>query len=117
LIANERRGIDREPAQPEQLKSNRSRARWETAEAELDLLRIRKFRAWLFETHRSTDGALSDRLVELNENLAKLERYERRAFSQTLPWHPSERMLVLRRTAPQCLHLRNSLVFPVTFTG
>jgi len=54
----------------------------ETAEAELDLLRIRKFRAWLFETHRSTDGALSDRLVELNENLAKLERYERRAFSR-----------------------------------
>jgi hypothetical protein len=54
----------------------------ETPEAELDLLRIRKVRTWLFETHCSTDATLPDSLVELNENLAKLERYERRAFSR-----------------------------------
>jgi hypothetical protein len=50
----------------------------EAASAELDLLRIRKIRAWLFETHAgATDG-----LAELNDKLAKLERYERRAFSR-----------------------------------
>jgi hypothetical protein len=59
----------------------RERAR-ETAEAELDLLRIRKFRAWLFETLYLADAALPDGLAELNESLAKLERYERRAFSR-----------------------------------
>jgi hypothetical protein len=59
----------------------RERAR-ETAEAELDVLRIRKFRAWLFETLYLADAALPDGLAELNESLAKLERYERRAFSR-----------------------------------
>jgi hypothetical protein len=59
----------------------RERAR-ETAEAELDLLRIRKLRAWLFETLYLADAALPDGLAELNESLAKLERYERRAFSR-----------------------------------
>ncbi len=59
----------------------RERAR-ETAEAELDLLRIRKFRACLFETLYLADTALPDSLAELNESLAKLERYERRAFSR-----------------------------------
>jgi hypothetical protein len=54
----------------------------ETAEAELDLLRIRKFRAWLFETFYFADAARPDGLVELNEKLAKLERYERRAVSK-----------------------------------
>jgi hypothetical protein len=54
----------------------------ETAEAQLELLRIRQFRAWLFETHYCTDAALPKGLVELNESLAKLERYERRAFSR-----------------------------------
>jgi hypothetical protein len=54
----------------------------EIAEAELDLLRIRKFRAWLFETFYFADAARPDGLVELNEKLAKLERYEHRAFSR-----------------------------------
>ena len=54
----------------------------ETAEAELDLLRIRKFRTWLFETFYFADGARPDGLVELNEKLAKLERYEHRAVSR-----------------------------------
>jgi hypothetical protein len=53
----------------------------EAAEAELDLLRIRKLRASQFETYFA-NGATPDRLVELNDNLAKLERYERRAFSR-----------------------------------
>jgi hypothetical protein len=54
----------------------------EAAEAELDLLRIRKFRTWLFETFYFADAARPDGLSELNEKLAKLERYERRAFSR-----------------------------------
>jgi hypothetical protein len=54
----------------------------ETAEAEIDLLRIRKIRAWLFEANYFADAAPSDGLVELNKNLTKLERYERRAFSR-----------------------------------
>jgi hypothetical protein len=54
----------------------------EIAEAELDLLRIRKVRAWLFETFYLADAALPKGLAELNENLTKLERYERRAFSR-----------------------------------
>jgi hypothetical protein len=51
----------------------------ETAEAEVDLMRIRRVRAWLLETYHV---ALPDGLVELNKHLAKLERYERRAFSR-----------------------------------
>jgi hypothetical protein len=54
----------------------------EAAEAQLELLRIRKVRAWLFETLYFTTTAAPDRLVELNEKLAKLERYERSAFSR-----------------------------------
>jgi hypothetical protein len=56
----------------------------EAAGAELDLLRIRKIRAWLFETlHFATNGAATPgSLAELNDKLAKLERYERRAFSR-----------------------------------
>ena len=55
----------------------------ETAEAELDLLRIRKIRASLFETlYFVASAAAPDRLTELNDKLAKLERYERRAFSR-----------------------------------
>ena len=54
----------------------------ETAEAEIDLMRIRKVRAWLFETCYFTDNAPSEGVVKLNKNLAKLERYERRAFSR-----------------------------------
>jgi len=50
----------------------------EAAGAELDLLRIRKIRAFLFETLSPT---LSN-LAEVNDKLAKLERYECRAFSR-----------------------------------
>jgi hypothetical protein len=54
----------------------------EAAGAELDLLRIRKIRASLFETlSLATDAALGS-VAELNDKLAKLERYERRAFSR-----------------------------------
>jgi hypothetical protein len=59
----------------------RERAR-EIAEAELDLLRIRKFCAGLFEALYFADTALPDGLLELNKRLTKLERYERRAFSR-----------------------------------
>ncbi len=54
----------------------------DAAEAVLDLSRIRKIRASLFETIYFSDTAAPDRLTELNDNLAKLERYERRAFSR-----------------------------------
>src|SRR5437879_4788443 len=53
----------------------------EAAEAELDLLRIRKVRAWVLETlYFAANGATSSNLAEVNDKLAKLERYERRAF-------------------------------------
>jgi hypothetical protein len=54
----------------------------EAAEAQLDLSRIRKIRACLFETIYFADTPAPDRLAELNDKLAKLERYERRAFSR-----------------------------------
>jgi hypothetical protein len=54
----------------------------QAAEAEMDLLRIRKLRASLFNTFRSNPERKLEQLVELNESLAKLERYERRAFSR-----------------------------------
>ncbi len=55
----------------------------DVAGAELDLLRIRKIRASLFETlSLVANDATSGSLAELNDNLAKLERYERRAFSR-----------------------------------
>jgi hypothetical protein len=54
----------------------------EAAEAELDLSRIRKVRAWLFETLYFADTAASDGMTDLNDKLAKLERYERRAYSR-----------------------------------
>jgi hypothetical protein len=54
----------------------------EAAGAELDLLRIRKIRAWLFETLYFADTTAPDGLAELNDKLAKLERYEHRAFSR-----------------------------------
>ena len=55
----------------------------EAAGAELGLLRIRKIRAWLFETlHFCAKDISPSRLAELNDKLAKLERYERRAFSR-----------------------------------
>jgi hypothetical protein len=54
----------------------------EAAGAELDLLRIRKIRAWLFQSLYFASPTASDRLAELDDKLAKLERYERRAFSR-----------------------------------
>ena len=53
----------------------------EAARAEFDLLRIRKIRTWLFETLYN-DATTTDSLTELSDKLAKLERYERRAFSR-----------------------------------
>jgi glutathione synthase/RimK-type ligase-like ATP-grasp enzyme len=54
----------------------------QAAEAELDLTRIRKIRARLFETLYFADTAAPNGMTELNNALAKLERYERRAFSR-----------------------------------
>jgi hypothetical protein len=54
----------------------------EAAEAELELLRIRKVRAWLFQTLYFAKANAPDGLAELNGKLGKLERYERRAFSR-----------------------------------
>jgi glutathione synthase/RimK-type ligase-like ATP-grasp enzyme len=54
----------------------------EAAEATLDLARIRKVRAFLFETLYFADAAAPDSITDLNDKLAKLERYERRAFSR-----------------------------------
>lgn len=52
------------------------------AEAEMDLLRIRKLRAESFKTtYDNPEPTLTD-YAELNASLAKLERYERRAFSR-----------------------------------
>ena len=50
------------------------------AEAELDLLRVRKIRASQFKAIVGNPDAPSEVHSELNENLAKLERYERRAY-------------------------------------
>ena len=54
----------------------------EAAEAELDLARIRRVRAFLFETLYFADTSAPDGIADLNSKLAKLERYERRAFSR-----------------------------------
>ena len=49
------------------------------AEAEIDLLRIRNYRAALMENLRSEAAPLS---ADVLDQLNKLERYERRAFSR-----------------------------------
>jgi hypothetical protein len=55
----------------------------DAARAELDLMRIRKIRTSLFEKlSLVANDATSGNLAELNDKLAKLERYERRAFSR-----------------------------------
>ena len=46
----------------------------QAAEAQVDILRIRKVRAAIFATETSHD--------ELEKKLSSLERYERRAFSR-----------------------------------
>jgi hypothetical protein len=54
----------------------------QAAEAEIDLLRIRKLRASRFNAVLGNpETALGDH-SEFNEELAKLERYERRAFAR-----------------------------------
>ena len=53
----------------------------QVAEAELDILRIRKIKASVFVSVADPDSR-SEAYVELNSNLAKLERYERRALSR-----------------------------------
>jgi hypothetical protein len=54
----------------------------QVAEAELDLLRIRKIRASQLNVVVGNLDAPSEAYAELAENLAKLERYERRAYSR-----------------------------------
>jgi len=54
----------------------------EAAEAELDLLRVRKVRAGLFENFYLSDTVTPEGLADLNDRLAKLARYDRRAFSR-----------------------------------
>jgi hypothetical protein len=52
------------------------------ADAEIDLLRIREVRTALFNAHYEKLDLQPHNYTELNYNLAKLERYERRAFSR-----------------------------------
>jgi len=54
----------------------------QAAEAEIELLRIRKVRASQFNAIAGNPDAPPQAYAELAENLAKLERYERRAFSR-----------------------------------
>ena len=54
----------------------------EAAEAHLDLARIRKIRAGLYARMRFFDAASTEDLMALAEQFARLERYERRAFSR-----------------------------------
>jgi hypothetical protein len=54
----------------------------EAAEAEIDLLRIRKIRASQLNAIAGNPNAPPEVYPELAENLAKLERYERRAYSR-----------------------------------
>jgi hypothetical protein len=54
----------------------------QAAEAEIDLLRIRKLRASRFNAILGDPETKLDDHSKFNEQLAKLERYERRAFSR-----------------------------------
>jgi hypothetical protein len=54
----------------------------EAAEAEIDLLRIRKLRASRYNAILGDPETKLDDHSAFNEELAKLERYERRAFSR-----------------------------------
>jgi hypothetical protein len=54
----------------------------EFAAAQLDLSRIRNFRAGLFVDCYLTNSVRPDHLQSLNEQLVKLERYERRAYAR-----------------------------------
>jgi hypothetical protein len=50
--------------------------------AQLDLSRIRNFRAGLFVDCDLANGVRPDRLLTLSEQLTKLERYEKRAYAR-----------------------------------
>jgi hypothetical protein len=54
----------------------------QAAEAEIDLLRIRKLRASRFNSILGNPEPKRDNHSELDDELAKLERYERRAFAR-----------------------------------
>jgi hypothetical protein len=54
----------------------------EAAEAHLNLTRIRRIRAELYARMRFFDAASTEDLMALAEQFARLERYERRAFSR-----------------------------------
>ena len=54
----------------------------EAAEAHLEWLRIRKFRGWLYEKAGSLGAAPRESLMELADQFARLDRYERRALSR-----------------------------------
>jgi hypothetical protein len=55
----------------------------EAAQAELDLLRIRRIRGWVFKTFYFVgNDPISGNLAVVTEKLAKLDRYERRAFAR-----------------------------------
>jgi hypothetical protein len=54
----------------------------EAAEAHLDLVWIRKIRAGLYARMRFFGDASAEDLMELGKQFARLERYERRAFSR-----------------------------------
>ena len=53
----------------------------DAAVAEIDLLRIGKIRASIFETFLKSERSLRD-VIRLNQELRKLDRYERRALSR-----------------------------------
>jgi hypothetical protein len=85
--------VDRDPllrADVDRMAQVFSRARQEpsisatsrhAAAAEIDLLRISKIRASIFDTFHKSEKSLQD-LTRLNQELRKLDRYERRAFSR-----------------------------------
>jgi hypothetical protein len=54
----------------------------EAAEAHLELTRIRRIRVRLYARMRFFDAASTEDLMALAEQFARLERYERRAFSR-----------------------------------
>ena len=55
----------------------------EAAEAHLDLARIRRIRAGLYARMRFFGDASTEDLMKVAEQFARLERYERRAFSRS----------------------------------
>lgn len=54
----------------------------EAAEAHLELMRIRRFRVRFYESMHFLSDPSKENLLELGEQLTKLQRYERRALSR-----------------------------------